>query len=190
MKIVRVSGVVAASFVAVGLSLTGCSSDDVSDTASDVTSSAESVVAEATSTADKDASPTPSSEQGTPGVSEVAGPDGPVEVDPAIGAKYAELGAGSGYLGTATGPQESVGDGTVVPFDGGSIYSSPATGVHVVQGEILRVYTEQDGPAGVYGFPVSDETRVPGGWSSAFSGGTISWTERTPGLFAETLTPN
>lgn len=120
----------------------------------------------------------------------MTGPDGPIEVDPAIGAKYAEAGGATGALGDATGPQETIGDGFAVPFEGGTIYSSPETGAHVVQGEILRVYTEQGGPTGAYLFPLEDETTVAGGWSSTFSGGTITWTETTPGEFAETLTPN
>ncbi|TXG92379.1 mycolyltransferase [Rhodococcus rhodnii] len=113
-----------------------------------------------------------------------------MEVEPAVAEKYTELGGENGTLGAATGPQETVGDGVAVPFEGGTIYSSEATGAHVVQGEILRVYTEQGGPEGQFGFPTEDETEIPMGWSSTFTGGTITWTDQGGGEYAETLTPN
>lgn len=181
----------AAVTLAAGPTLTACSSDDASTAVSDATSSAASVATSASEIAtgpesEEALTSTPSAGAGTV----VPGPDGPlVDVDPAITAKYVGRGGPASSLGDATGPQIPVGDGFSVPFEGGTIFTSPETGAYVVQGEILRVYTEQGGPTGTFGFPTNDETPILRGWSSTFTGGTITWTNES-GEFAETLQPN
>lgn len=192
MKLSRTSTTLAAVALASGLALSACSSDDASDAVSGATSSAESAASEASSAVSSATESVTAPESGTEGTegAVITGPDGPLDgVDPAITAKYTELGGASSTLGDATGPQSPVGDGFSVPFEGGTIFTSPETGAHVVQGEILRVYTEQGGPSGALGFPENDETTVPGGWSSTFTGGTVTWTDAS-GDFAETIQLN
>ena len=123
-----------------------------------------------------------------PGVGEVA-LDGPTE------GAYARMG-GATVLGAPTGMSEKVGDGFMTPFASGTIYSSPA-GAYLVQGEILRVYGEQGGPAGALGFPTGDESTTGGGpktanggWVTEFQNGSISWTNDGMGGFTETVTKN
>jgi len=120
---------------------------------------------------------------------------GDVSLDADTAAAYARLG-GEGTLGVPTGMAEKVGDGTVTPFTNGTIYSSPA-GTHVVQGEILRVYTEQGGPAGALGWPTTEEATTGGGprtanggWVTEFQNGSITWTNDGAGGFTETVTTN
>ncbi|MBB3038527.1 LGFP repeat-containing protein [Hoyosella altamirensis] len=98
--------------------------------------------------------------------------------------KYAELGP---ELGALTGEPQTIGDGTAAEFENGTIYWSEETGAHLVQGEILRVYTESGGPEGELGFPTSDEDETDGGWESEFENGTITWTDQGDGMFAEDI---
>jgi uncharacterized protein with LGFP repeats len=103
---------------------------------------------------------------------------------------------GEATLGLPTGQAEKVGDGTAQAFTHGTIYSSPATGAYVVQGEILKVYTGQGGPTGPLGFPVASEIQTAGGpdvanggWISDFQHGSIAWLNEGNGTFKETITP-
>ena len=118
---------------------------------------------------------------------------GSVTLDAATAAKYQALG-GETALGLPTGQPEKVGNGTAQAFAKGTIYSSPTTDAHVVQGEILKVYTAQGGPTGALGFPTSDESQTAGGpnvanggWISDFEHGSISWLNQGNGVFKETV---
>lgn len=120
---------------------------------------------------------------------------GDVSLDADTAAAWTRLGGASG-LGAPTGMSEKVGDGFMTPFASGTIYSSPA-GAYLVQGEILRVYGEQGGPAGALGFPTGDESTTGGGpktanggWVTEFQNGSISWTNDGMGSFTETVTTN
>jgi uncharacterized protein with LGFP repeats len=120
---------------------------------------------------------------------------GDVSLDADTAAAYTRLG-GATALGAPTGMSEKVGDGSMTPFANGTIYSSPA-GSYVVQGEILRVYTEQGGPAGALGWPTADEATTGGGpktanggWVTEFQNGSVSWTNDGMGGFTETVTKN
>ena len=120
---------------------------------------------------------------------------GDVSLDADTAAAWTRLGGASG-LGSPTGMSEKVGDGFMTPFASGTIYSSPA-GAYLVQGEILRVYGEQGGPAGALGFPTGDESTTGGGpktanggWVTEFQNGSISWTNDGMGGFTETVTKN
>ena len=119
---------------------------------------------------------------------------GEVSLDGPTAEAYQKLG-GSAGLGMPTAQPQKIGDGTAVAFTNGTIFSSPSTGAHVVQGEILRVYNEQGGPGGSLGFPTSDETQTGGGpkttnggWITEFQNGTITWTNTGNGNFTETIT--
>lgn len=130
---------------------------------------------------------------GTPTTMNVPGV-GEVSMDAAMAGAYAQFG-GEKVLGMPTAMAQKVGDGTVQAFTNGTIFSSPTAGTHLVQGEILRVYTEQGGAAGALGFPTSDETETGGGykvagggWITEFQNGTITWTNTGNGTFGETIT--
>ena len=130
---------------------------------------------------------------GTPTTMNVPGV-GEVSMDAAMAGAYTQFG-GEKVLGMPTAMAQKVGDGTVQAFTNGTIFSSPTAGTHLVQGEILRVYTEQGGPAGALGFPTSDETETGGGykvagggWITEFQNGTITWTNTGNGTFGETIT--
>jgi uncharacterized protein with LGFP repeats len=121
---------------------------------------------------------------------------GEVSLDGPTAEAYQKFG-GETALGMPTAQPEKVGDGTVAAFTNGTIFSSPSTGAHLVQGEILRVYNEQGGPAGLLGWPIADETQtgggpsvVEGGWIAEFQNGMITWTNQGGGSFIETITEN
>ena len=121
---------------------------------------------------------------------------GEVSLDGPSAEAYQKFG-GETALGMQTAQPETVGDGTVAAFSNGTIFSSPSTVAHLVQGEILRVYNEQGGPAGLLGWPTADETQtgggpsiVEGGWIAEFQNGMITWTNQGGGSFIETITKN
>ena len=172
----------------------GSAASSVASGASSVASSAASGASSAVSSGASAASSAVSSAvegattMNVPGV-------GDVSLDPDTAAAWTRLGGASG-LGAPTGMSEKVGDGFMTPFASGTIYSSPA-GAYLVQGEILRVYGEQGGPAGALGFPTADESTTGGGpktanggWVTEFQNGSISWTNDGMGGFTETVTKN
>jgi hypothetical protein len=69
-------------------------------------------------------------------------------------------------------------------FERGSVYWTPATGAHVVEGAILRRWAALGWERSSLGFPTSDEYAVPGGRRSDFEGGSITWDAAT-GLVTE-----
>jgi hypothetical protein len=65
--------------------------------------------------------------------------------------------------------------GLGTPFDA-SIYWSPATGAHLVTGEIREAWLAHGGPTGPLGYPTVDEGPAPGGGRICrFAGGEIAW---------------
>jgi uncharacterized protein with LGFP repeats len=162
--------------------------------ASSVASSGASAASSAVSSGASAASSAVSSVvNGTPTTLNVPG-IGEVSLDAATAGAYARLG-GASALGAPTGKTETVGGGSMTPFANGTIFSSPA-GSYLVQGEILKNYTgQQGGPAGALGFPTADETQTGGGpkvanggWISEFQHGTITWLNDGKGNFSETVT--
>ena len=93
----------------------------------------------------------------------------------AIDQKHAELGGGRSVLGRATAPERAIAGGRVRPFGGGAVYWSAASGAHEVHGDIVAAYKKAKGPAGVLGFPTTDEQpgAIRGARRSRFEGGTI-----------------
>jgi L,D-peptidoglycan transpeptidase YkuD (ErfK/YbiS/YcfS/YnhG family) len=61
------------------------------------------------------------------------------------------------------------------------VFSSPATGSHSVIGAILGEYRAMGGPAGIHGFPLTDERATPNGVGryNHFQVGSIYWTAAT-----------
>jgi GH25 family lysozyme M1 (1,4-beta-N-acetylmuramidase) len=105
-----------------------------------------------------------------------------VTADP-IDAYYTKLG-GAPYLGEPTGAAYAVAGGSARDYKNGSIYYSTATGAHMVHGAILARYKALGGPAGILGFPLTDQLRAPDnvGWYNTFSGmgrSSIYWTSKT-----------
>lgn len=168
-----------------------------SSVASQVTSGASSAASAASSAVSSGASAASSAVSsvlaGAPTSMNVPGV-GDVTLDEATAAKYQEAG-GEAALGLPTGQPEKVGNGTAQAFAKGTIFSSPSTDTHLVQGEILKVYQDQGGPAGPLGFPTTDESKTAGGpgvanggWVSEFEHGSISWLNQGGGVFKETVT--
>lgn len=88
--------------------------------------------------------------------------------DPAAAISAARRAAGGplGPLGDADGEPYPIGaDGLGQNFAGGAIFYSPATGAHVVTGQVLAKYKSVGGPQGDLGFPTSNE--VDGGLAPA-----------------------
>ncbi|MCB0932838.1 MAG: hypothetical protein KDB71_13205 [Mycobacterium sp.] len=164
-------------------SAAGSAASSAASAAGSAASSAASVASGAASSALNGAPTT----LNVPGLGEVA-MDGPTAE------AYRRLG-GESVLGSPTAQAQKVGEGTVQPFTNGTIFSSPATGAHVVQGEILTAYQAQGGPEGRLGWPTADETETGGGpalanggWVCEFQHGTITWLNDGNGNFNGTTT--
>ncbi len=98
-------------------------------------------------------------------------------------ARYLDLGGVTSFLGAPQGGEYTVAGGSGQDYEHGSLYYSPATGVHSVQGLILGKYKELGGPA-TFGFPLTDETTTPDGVGkynhfSLASGASIYWSPAT-----------
>lgn len=75
---------------------------------------------------------------------------------------YQHLGGAASYLGTPLASEVAAPRGGLAQdFHGGTIYWSPATGAHAVQGGILAKYKGLGGPAGVLGYPITDQINSP-----------------------------
>ena len=175
-------------------SAAGSAASSVGSAASSAVSSGASAASSvATSGASAASSAVSSVVNGTPTTMNVPGV-GDVSLDGPTAGAYARLG-GATALGAPTGMTEKVGDGSMTPFANGTIYSSPA-GSYLVQGEILKIYSgEQGGPAGALGWPTADETETGGGskvanggWIEEFQNGTITWLNDGNGTFSATVT--
>ena len=71
------------------------------------------------------------------------------------------------------------GGAAVSHFERGSIYWSPATGVHLVMGAIRDRWNGLGAERSALGLPTSDEYAGSGGRRSDFQGGSIVWTPST-----------
>jgi uncharacterized protein with LGFP repeats len=106
-----------------------------------------------------------------------AGPPAPVHP---IDAAYAQLG-GSRVLGEPTSGLvcDQTADGCRRSYVGGVIAWTPSTGAHVVRGAILARWQSLGAETGPLGYPTSDDAAVPGGFRTAFAGGSIYWSAAT-----------
>jgi GH25 family lysozyme M1 (1,4-beta-N-acetylmuramidase) len=102
-----------------------------------------------------------------------------------VQAYYRSLGGATSYLGSPVGGEYKPSAGGLAQnYTSGSIYWSSSTGAHAVHGAILARYQGLGGPAGVLGYPTTDESVTPGGTGRynhfAGSGGSsIYWTPTT-----------
>ncbi|WP_313884482.1 LGFP repeat-containing protein [Mycobacteroides abscessus] len=187
----------AVSIVAISAAVAvACSQQDkdaAKESVSSATSAASSAISAGGSAASSASSAVSSVVAGAPSTVTVPG-GGEVVLEPPIAEAYTKAG-GEAKLGAPSGQPEKVGDGTVQAFAKGTIFSSPSTGAHLVQGEILKVYTAQGGAGGSLGFPTADEEETAGGpdvakggWIGEFQKGTITWLNQGDGTFKETVT--
>jgi uncharacterized protein with LGFP repeats len=115
-------------------------------------------------------------------------------------AAYTRLG-GAAVLGAPTAmPEklknvESGREGYAYQFANGTIFDSPDRGAFMVQGELLKAYLKDGGPAGQLGWPTADEAETgggpevaKGGWMGEFENGTLILLNDGKGNFTETLT--
>ncbi len=96
---------------------------------------------------------------------------------------YWELGGPTGRLGTPlAAPRCGLRDGGCLQqYQNGSIYWTPATGAHVVDGDIRARWGQLGWENGRYGYPVADARcgLRDGGCLQQFQGGSIYWTPFT-----------
>ncbi|NNH69900.1 esterase [Nocardia uniformis] len=168
----RTAGIIAAVALVSGLAA-GCSNDDEDGKSSDTGMATTTEMAQATGHEGEHGTDTPDTDSPE---TKIATAHGEVTVAGAVLEKYNALGGPTGVLGDPIADQrDAPGGGTVQEFEGGAIYGSPATGAHVVWGEIRTAYLASGGPGGTLGYPTTDEMDIEGGKQSDFTGGTITW---------------
>jgi uncharacterized protein with LGFP repeats len=97
-----------------------------------------------------------------------------------IRGKYASYGWELSFLGYPTTDETSRDNyGTYNHFQGGSIFWSPASGVHLVMNGIRARYGALGWERSYLGYPTSDEYAIPGGTRSDFQRGYITWNAAT-----------
>lgn len=105
--------------------------------------------------------------------------------DDAIVQHYQQLGGSASFLGTPVGSAYDIAGGRAQDYTAGTIYWSPSTGAHEVHGAIRGRYLAFGGPAGLLGFPLTDETGTPDGvgrynhFSGTNGGSSIYWSPAT-----------
>ncbi len=87
-----------------------------------------------------------------------------------------------GVLGFPTTDEKGTPDGVgrynqFAGTGGASIYWTPKTGAHEVQGAIRAHWSQLSWERGILGYPITDEraTRTPGGRYNNFQGGSMTW---------------
>ncbi|MDP9406690.1 MAG: hypothetical protein M3P95_02040 [Actinomycetota bacterium] len=111
------------------------------------------------------------------------------EVHGAIFGAYGSQGWETGRLGypVTSENRTPTRQGAYNHFQGGSVYWSPATGAHIVEGAIRDAWARQGWEAGSLGFPISGEYTIQGGARiSQFQGGFIEWTPGTGAVVTHT----
>lgn len=100
----------------------------------------------------------------------------------AISNKYADLGSDSSWLGSATSPIKSAGNGGLYQqFQSGKIYWQNNTGAWTVRsGAVDNYYASTNYESGYLGYPLSDEITIPEkGVYQKFERGTVYWSPVT-----------
>jgi uncharacterized protein with LGFP repeats len=103
---------------------------------------------------------------------------GPQYLRGAIGARWTQLGGPMAAVGAPLGPEICglAKGGCFQGFSKGSIYYSPATGAHPVDGAIRDAWAAAGWESGRFGYPVEGPREVPGGVAQRFQGGTLTLT--------------
>lgn len=93
--------------------------------------------------------------------------------DCAAGGAILPVAQGKTWLGDCLTPEIPLTGGAAQDFRGGRVLWSQAGGAHAVGGMIGGAYEGAAGPTGALGFPISDETPIPGGVQQNFQHGSI-----------------
>jgi peptidoglycan/xylan/chitin deacetylase (PgdA/CDA1 family) len=94
----------------------------------------------------------------------------------AILSKYRSLGTVTSFLRYPTADERhGVAGGYYSSFEGGSVYSLPATGAHEVRGAIRAKWFTLGAESGFLGYPQSDEVAVSIGRASRSQHGNVYW---------------
>ena len=100
-----------------------------------------------------------------------------------VAVAHRAAGGPGGPLGPAVGPETCglAGGGCYQVFRSGSIFWSPATGAHAVQGPVAARWVQLGAENGVLGYPVSSTScgLVSGGCAQSFQGGDVYWSAAT-----------
>ncbi len=107
----------------------------------------------------------------------------------AIAGEYDRVGGPASNLGFPTSDELATPDhkGRYQQFQGGTMYWTPATGAHYVDGAIRDKYKAVGYERGRLGYPLTSEIRLPtGGAFNRFTGGYVYWSPHT----AATIVPN
>ncbi len=101
---------------------------------------------------------------------------------PEITQRYDSDAALRAQLGARTGPEQEAAGVTWQPYQGGTLYFSPATGVKLVRGGVLAAYQRAGGPIAL-GAPTAEERALPDGRGvvAEFQRGAVYWTPTTEG---------
>ena len=102
--------------------------------------------------------------------------------------QYTATGGGNGFLGSPTGTYSCglVAGGCYQTFQGGYIFTSPATGTHAVRPEVRNVWGSYRAENGQLGYPTSDPSNNTNTYTQTFQGGTVTVTNGTARLTAAT----
>lgn len=94
----------------------------------------------------------------------------------AIRSRWWQLGAEGGLLGYPSRDELCglTGGGCLQHFERGSLYWSPRTGAHPVQGSLRSGWYARGAETGRLGYPTSDPYAVRGGTAQRFQGGTLA----------------
>jgi len=94
---------------------------------------------------------------------------------------WARFGWEGGRLGFPLTNESSTPDtvGRYNDFQGGSVYWSPGSGAHQIEGAIRDRWSSLGWERSYLGYPTSDEYAIPGGRRSDFQGGDITWNAAT-----------
>ncbi|SOC48976.1 Metallo-peptidase family M12B Reprolysin-like [Blastococcus aggregatus] len=100
-----------------------------------------------------------------------------------VAVAYRDAGGSGGPLGPAAGAEACglAGGGCYQVFRYGSIFWSPATGAHIVQGAIAGRWVSLGAENGILGYPVRNPTcgLLSGGCAQSFQGGDVYWSAGT-----------
>jgi len=93
--------------------------------------------------------------------------------------RYARTGWENGFLGYPTTSVTPLRGGEFAAFQGGSVYSNPATGPQVVRGALRDAWGRLGWEGGRLGYPRDEQRPVTGGLRQDFTGGTLTWNATT-----------
>lgn len=177
--ITRKTGIAIASLAATGALIAGCSSDatdSAKDAAGNMSQNANDAAGSATNGGEgAEGGENGGAEGGDVANTEIQGANGSIEVKQPIADKYQELGGPNGHLGDPVGEQqEGPNGGYFVDFEGASIYWTPETDAHFVQGKIKDAWMA-DGGVEKLGYPTTDEEPIADGLQSDFQNGHITY---------------